>query len=223
MSLPCFARNHGHPPGGGGFWLQGYRDMLREIRAALPPEKFLTTECNWEAMVADCDGLLMWHSHGEQALGHADGRLIPLFPAVYPGPSRTFGCNFAELDLIEQDGLRFAARMGTLLAWGAQLGWGDLTLLLLEKHRVLADYFARLCALRRKYQPYFDNGMMLRPPPVEPRSRVIAAAWQAHGGEIITIVVNPTRADIECQMPNGRTQHVAALEAVVIPGSVSGG
>ena len=189
----CFDGSHGHPLGGGGYWLEGYREMIRKVRSALGPRFFLTTECNWEGAIADFDGLLMWHSHGERAIpGQSNEQLIPLFAAAYSGLARTFGSQFNRSDLCEESGRRFAARMGALLAWGAQLGWGDLTLLLEDEFAPLAVYLASLCRLRVAHRQTFTTGRMLRPPKIEPDAPAIASLWQATDGGITMFLVNPT-------------------------------
>jgi hypothetical protein len=195
--LLCFDPEHDHHEGGGSYWLRGYRQMLARIRAVLPAETFLTTECNWEGSIADFDGLLMWHSHGHRALSDADPtRLIPLFPMVYPGAA-TFGCNFAIEDLVENGGRAFAAKMGALLVWGSQLGWGDLTLLLEERFQSLAAFFRRLCALRAQHREVFERGRMLRPPRLDPEVPLLAALWRDAGGAVRLFVVNPTRESLD--------------------------
>lgn len=151
----CFDPEHGHPLGGGGFWLVGYRRMLQRIREAVP-QAYLTTECNWEGCAADYDGLLTWHSFGD--------KLIPLFPAVYAGLAKTFGCQFADADITANGGFTFTTRMGMLFVWGAQLGWGDLTPLLKAENALLLEYFTMLCRQRALHQQLFTTGRLLRTP-----------------------------------------------------------
>lgn len=205
----CFEPAHGHTLGGGKFWLEGYRRLLARIRAAVP-QAYLTTECNWEGCVADYDGLLTWHSLGEG--------LIPLFPAVYSGLAKTFGCQFNAADLGEDGGLRFTTRMAYLFVWGAQLGWGDLSLLLDDAHAPLLDYFTTLCRTRAEHQETFTSGRMLRPPvlritrPAEVNDAqcgaatpaplpVYASLWQRPSGDGATVfLVNPTREQLSVEV-----------------------
>jgi len=173
----CFSRDHGHAPGGGRFWLDGYRKMLREIRQTVGPDVLLTTECNWEACLADYDALLSWAWFTPDAD-------VPMFPAVYAGLGQSFGCVWSAADVQQREGRVFAHKMARLLAWGAQLGWGDLTLLLDEPRRPLLDFMRRLCALRRQHVHTFALGRMLRPPAVTDDSAganeppVQAGLWQ---------------------------------------------
>lgn len=207
-AMLCFDRTHEHPIGGGSFWLEGYREMLRRIREAVP-SAYLTTECNWEGCTADYDGLLMWHSLGSG--------LIPLFPAVYAGLAKTYGCQFHAGDLAENDGAEFASRMAMLFVWGAQLGWGDLTLLLDPQYALLLDYFTVLCRERALQQATFTAGRMLRPPAVTLTRQldtseastgafdaalapltVFASVWQHPSGDGATVfLVNPMRDQVQ--------------------------
>ncbi len=79
-------------------------------------EAYLTTECNWEGCVADYDGLLTWHSLGEG--------LIPLFPAVYAGLAKTFGCQFNADDLCEEGRPALHLAHGHALHLGGATGLG---------------------------------------------------------------------------------------------------
>ena len=182
-AMLCFDPEHGHTPGGGGYWHAGYREMLARIRQAIGPQAYLTTECNWEGCAADVDALLMWHSIGSG--------LIPLFPAVYAGMARTFGCQFNARTIENDGGREFADRSAMLFVWGAQLGWGDLTLLLSPEHAALLDFFAGLARLRAEHVNTFASGRLLRDPRIDAPIR--SSLWQTPDGGRTLFVVNPTR------------------------------
>ncbi len=205
----CVDPAHGHALGGGGYWLTGYRQLMARVRAAVGEDVFLTTECNWEGGIADFDALLMWHTFGPS--------LVPLFAAVFGGQARTFGCRWED-DLTTGDGLIFADRMAMLLVWGAQLGWGDLTPLLLDDRRDLRIYFAALCRLRADHADLFDHGTLLRPPTTATPLRT--AAWQAPDGPRTLFVANPTRTAVATTLAvEGAPVEVAlaGLTAMAIP------
>ena len=187
-SLLCFDPEHGHPLGGGAFWLQGYRQLLARVRAALGSVPFLTTECNWEGCGADYDALLMWHSFGPG--------LIPLFPAIYAGRVRTFGCQFDAATMDVDGGREFATRMAMCLVWGAQLGWGDLTLLLAPERAALLDFFVTLAHLRADHAVTFAEGRLLRNPDITTDVSINASLWQRPDGHATLFLVNPTREQI---------------------------
>ncbi len=95
--------------------------------------------------------------------------------------------------LARNPGLSFTARMGALLAWGAQLGWGDLTLLLKPEHQELLAFFTRLCRLRAEHADLFACGDLLRPPAlVSGSAAILTSLWQ-RGGSTVLLAANPTR------------------------------
>jgi hypothetical protein len=79
-AVRCLNPDHGHSPGGGTFWVEGYRKMMDAIRAKLPNGRILTSEENAECWNDQFDALLLVNTPA------ADGkRIIPLMPAVYGG------------------------------------------------------------------------------------------------------------------------------------------
>ena len=183
----CFNPAHGHPLGGGGYWLEGYRRMAAKIRQAVGPHATLTTECNWEGCIADFELLLSWAWFTEQD--------IPLFPAAYSGVTQNFGSQFNAAE-IEQDGGRvFARKMARLFVWGAQLGWGDLTPLLKKEHTPLLAFLRTLCVLREENAGTFAAGRMQRPPAIRGASRdILCSVWESADGRATTLFsANPTR------------------------------
>lgn len=195
----CLDPTHGHPLGGGGYWRAGYHAFMKRLREQVGKDVYLTTECNWEACAADFDALLMWHSFGPN--------LVPLFPAVYSGLARTFACQFNQQVIENNNGLEFADRMAMLFVWGAQIGWGDLTLLLPPAQAPLLDYFVSLAKLRAAHVDTFTGGRLLRPPVVEAEQPIRASVWQTPTGERTLFLVNPTREEVPVRaiLENGET------------------
>ncbi len=79
----CFDKTHGHPLGGGHWWVEGYWEMLQSIRDAMPEGGMLTSECNAEPYARWLDGYLTW-------TWQHDGQ-VPAFMAVYGGAIQMFG------------------------------------------------------------------------------------------------------------------------------------
>lgn len=151
----CLDPRHGHPLGGGTYWLAGMRRMLAEVRDAIGPEPLLTTENNWEGCVADFDALLDTQWNHETNL--------PIFPAVYGGLGAIYGGDVFG-PAYANGGESFVQRMGMRFVWGGQFGWGHLEPLLKEENRALLQYFTTLCRVRAEYARYFCRGEFLRPP-----------------------------------------------------------
>ena len=156
-SRTCVDPAHGHPLGGGGYWLAGYRKLMTAIRAEIGPEPMLTTENNWEACVADFDALL--------DVGWNHETNIPIFPAVYWGHGAIYGGGVFN-DTYQEGGAVFAQRMGMRCVWGGELGWGHFENLLKPENRALLAYFSALCRLRTESGRFFCRGEFLRPPEV---------------------------------------------------------
>lgn len=81
----CFNKSHGHPLGGGHWWVDGYREMLRKVHASAHEkgrDMFITSETNAEYHISDLDAFLQLPT---------DGRSINMLGAVYSGYTIYFG------------------------------------------------------------------------------------------------------------------------------------
>jgi len=198
-SAVCLNPSHGHPLGGGEYWLAGYRKLMAAIRGEIGPEPILTTENNWEGCVADFDALLDTNWDNENNL--------PIFPAVYWGRNSIFG---GSARLRNDGGAElFAQSAGMRFVWGGQFGWGHFEPLLEEKHRELLDYFTELCRLRTEFARFFCRGEFLRPPAVRLaatgefvenplKGPVLAATYSdPDAPRAAVFLVNVTRREIE--------------------------
>lgn len=151
----CMDPSHGHPLGGGKWWVEGYWKMLSEMKKRMKakyPDAFLTTESNAEPYMQYFDGYLMCNSTRHN--------LIPLFSAVYHDYNLTFGRYVFAGDLKIENA--YYMKMGQLFAFGAQLAWipNDI---LAEQCKEGADYLAHLAKLRARSLKYLAFGEFLRP------------------------------------------------------------
>jgi hypothetical protein len=147
----CFDKTHGHPLGGGQWWVGGYGRMLRSIRQAMPKDRMLTTECNAEPYVNLFDGYLTWH-------WQFDGQ-VPAFPAVYGGTIQMFGRAYNGLNLPTGD-LALAMRVGQQFVFGEQFGWLDPDVV---RSKERADFLRQAARVRLALVRYFYAGEMARP------------------------------------------------------------
>lgn len=150
----CYDQSHGHPLGGGHWWVDGYWQMLGELQrqiAAVHPDKMLTTESNAEAYAKYFDAYLMCNSNSDYE--------VPLFPAVYGGKILMFGTYMNNADW--QDLTLMALRQGKLFAFGTQLWWSDPNVI---KHEAAAKWLRDLAHLRQRVNEFFVHGQMAAPP-----------------------------------------------------------
>ena len=180
----CFDESHGHPVGGGAWWVSTYKKMFEEIRSGLPEGAMLTTECNAEPFIDLFDGYLTWHFQH-------DGQ-VPGFAAVYGGSVQMFGRAYGE----DPDKMVAARmKMAESFVFGEQLGW-------ISPHVVNEperyDFFKKVVALRCKFRDYFYKGEMARPPKLLGEMPKITADWHFSGQPtIVTLGVVQTGAWIK--------------------------
>ena len=110
----CQDKTHGHPLGGGHWWVEGYWKMLQSIRDAMPKDRMLTSECNAEPYIRWFDGYLSW-------TWQYDGQ-VPVFPAVYAGAIQNFGRAYRGGTTGD---LALRMKAGQQLVFGEQIGWID--------------------------------------------------------------------------------------------------
>jgi hypothetical protein len=168
----CFDKTHGHPLGGGHWWADGYRQMLDRIRADMPKDRFLTTECNAEAYVRWFDGYLTWH-------WQYDGQ-VPAFPAVYGGALQMFGRSFGGGRAASGSrDLAMHMKLGQQLVFGEQIGWINPSVVG-EKQNM--EFLRQVVRLRGHLRRYFYAGEMARPPKVQGDLPTVRADWGWGGG-----------------------------------------
>jgi len=162
--LLCFDESHGHPLGGGHWWVQGYWEMLESIRVAKPADCILTTECNGEPYLKWFDGFLTWHWQ--------DQDMVPAFSAVYGGTIQMFGRAYRGGPT--QD-LANRMKAGQQLVFGEQIGWWKPEVLKREESGPFLQDCVRIRWLLRRY---FYAGLMSRPPLLLDEIPTVTADWQ---------------------------------------------
>jgi hypothetical protein len=202
-AVRCFDPDHGHSPGGGTFWFDGYRKMLDQIRARLPKDRMITTEENAECWNDQFDALLMVNTPST-----GGRRIIPLMPAVYGGRLITFGFQYMSGDDIPKV-LPFRAKMARAFLWGAQLGWINVDMIMADNARREAQFLRNLARARSGAHEFLLTGRFLGEAEVTgdlPRLKgegsagsgkysidlpaVMATAWLAADGTLGLAVVN---------------------------------
>ena len=165
----CFDRSHGHPVGGGSWWVEGYRRLLGELRedvTGIDPGFFLTTESNAEPWNDLLDALLMCNS--------TVGDMVPLYPSVYGDRVITFGSYIYPPDI--EKTWPFRVKVSQMFLWGTQLGWLGFSILEKRFERE-AGYLAELAKTRVLAADYLLSGEMLRPPDPDPEVERVRTRW----------------------------------------------
>ncbi|HOE11044.1 MAG TPA: DUF6259 domain-containing protein [bacterium] len=196
----CFAKNHGHPIGGGTYWIQGYRQLLKKCLKCLPHDAALTTEENADPWN---DLLHAWLMVNTQERG---GEIVPLYPAVYGGRAISFGFQYI-LGNDLPDRYPFRLKMARAFVFGSQLGWVGAGVLD-PKHQDEAEFLKRLCEVRHSAREALQYGELLAPVILESggtvswkykdggkeiestQPAVVASAWLTPEGKRILALAN---------------------------------
>ena len=171
----CFDASHGHPLGGGSWWNEGYWKMFDRIRAEMPKDRMLTTECNADPFTKWFDGFLSWHWQSNEQ--------VPAFSAVYGGAIQMFGRAYKGG---ETKDLALRMKSGQQLCFGEQIGWISPGVVNEQEN---APFFRRIVRLRYAFRRYFYAGEMARPPKIGDDVPTVTADWQWHKEWVTTPAV----------------------------------
>lgn len=149
----CFDRRHGHPLGGGNYWAEGCRTLLRKARSAARKDgrrSIITSEGTSEVFYDLLDGNLTWAQPSD--------REIPLLQLVYSGYTIFFGspCDYTRSDNY------FNYSQGQALIDGRQNGWMDLGLFKPE-HAKKVEYLRQCGRYRLAGEEFLTYGRLIKP------------------------------------------------------------
>ena len=197
--FPCYSHDHGHLPGGGSYWAEGYIAMMQKIRQR-KSHGFCFSESTSESYMKGLDGLLSWTwaCNGE----------VPAFSTVYAGYTVLLGRTF------NQDDGYFRYAMARSLLYGQQLGWCGPNAVLGNAERL--EFLKKLVRMRYEHAAFFRSATMCRPPKVTTNKQplvvppplwfrakieapvVDSTAWKSYDGKkIIVFVTNIATEDCE--------------------------
>lgn len=228
-SLECHDPAHGHPPGGGSYWMEGFRKLSTDIREGCTPEGVaLAGEGCGEAWLPYLDAMLSLQVSMERYAAPGEWEPVPLFQAVYHDAATLYG-NYSSLTRPPYDELwpaatapaeplalldrkfatQFRLEQARAFAWGQQPTLANFTPQLLVERRAEIDFVLQLARLRRQLLPFLQDGTLLPPldlevPPVTiPMSRLSIYAGQQDAVKEFTKAVPPVVA-AAWQAPDGR-------------------
>ncbi len=187
-SLACFDPDHGHPLGGGTYWMQGFRALAADIRqrAAARSGVGLAGEGCAENWLPYLDLMLALEVSRERYAGPDGWEAIPFFQAVYHSFGVFYG-NYSSLTYPPYDDLwpaeyapretlplldrkfsrQFYLEQGRSFVWGQQPTLANFLPSHLQERTEEIEYVVRIARARKAALPFLQEGTMLPPPKVE--------------------------------------------------------
>jgi hypothetical protein len=184
-SLACYDPNHPHPPGGGTFWMDGFRRLSQDIRGRTRMAKavVLAGEGCGESWLPYLDLMLSLQVSKERYAGTNGWETIPFFNAVYHSHAITFG-NYSSLTMPPYDELwpaefapreplklldtnfskQFRLEQARAFVWGQQPTIANYLPGQWVERRAEIGYLIQLARLRSTAAKYLLEGTFLRPP-----------------------------------------------------------
>ncbi len=186
LSLACWSADHGHPVGGGHYWMDGFRELAKDLRrrAKGRPTAY-AGEGGGESWLPDLDAFLTLQVSQERYIDPASGwEPLPLFQAVYHPYAVTYG-TYGSLTWPPYDELwpaesrpanaltlldakynqQYLLEQARMFVWGMQPTIANFLPEQLTARRAEIDYLSRLARLRYGFRHWFQDGTMLRTPP----------------------------------------------------------
>jgi len=227
-SLSCYDPSHGHPLGGGSYWIQGFQKLSKDIRNRANTKVTLAGEGCGEAWLPYLDLMLSLQVARERYSVPKDGwQVIPFFSAVYHPYAVLYG-NYSSLTEPPYDDLwpeefapkeplkllpqtfskQFYLEQARSFAWGQQPTIANFLPEHIEQRKVEIDYFMRLVKIRNRATKYLLHGTFLRPPTLDvpsetiPLSRLSIYAGQK-GGVSLAEGTYPVVVSGAWQAPDG--------------------
>ena len=186
QSLVCWDSTHGHPVGGGNYWMGGFRALAAQIRAAAAPGRqvLLAGEGAGEPWLPELDLMLTLQVSQERYTDPGSGwEPIPFFQAVYHPYAVTYG-NYSSLVMPPYDDLwpaqfappeplelldtrfrrQFYLEQARSFVWGLQPTIANFRASQLADRPEETAYMMRLARIRARALDYLLYGEFLRPP-----------------------------------------------------------
>ncbi len=230
LSLIDWDADHGHPVGGGNYWMNGFRTLARDLRArSRGRETGFAGEGGGESWMPDLDAFLTLQVSQERYADPASGwEVIPMFQAAYHPYALTYG-TYGSLTLPPYDELwpadkrpanalalldlkyarQFYLEQARMFVWGMQPTIANFATEQLTERRTQVDYLERLATLRYGLREFFMRGTFLRAPRVDVSSSDILLSrisiYAARlGGPVEAHIQSPDVLSSAWRAPDGR-------------------
>jgi hypothetical protein len=233
LSLVDWNPDHGHPVGGGHYWMDGFRALAADLRRRGGPGGAraiaLGGEGGGESWLPDLDAFLTLQVSQERYADPASGwEVVPMFQAAYHPYAVTYGTygslTYPPYDALWPDSTRpanaltpldakyarqFRLEQARMFVWGMQPTIANFLPEQLTARRTELDYLERLARLRYGLRAFFLDGTFLRPPPVDvPASEVLLSRISIYaarrGGPVEARLTSPDVLAGAWRAPDGR-------------------
>lgn len=183
----CFDRSHGHPLGGGSYWVDGYRQMLQKIQKIAHGngrDLSITSECTAEPFMDGIDGFLM--------VTPRSANTIPLISAVYSGYAIYFGSWDQSGKLSDE---KFITLSGRDVLWGVKPGRFGLNMFNPGNEKRL-NYLKTMGQTHYAGRKYFVYGELVKQVESVTKSEVtgipdqMGTLWKAEDGSLALVMAN---------------------------------
>jgi hypothetical protein len=212
FSFLCYDNTHGHPIGGGNYWLQNFGKLTEQIRSKFPAVKdtFLAGEGVSEAWLPYLDAFLTLQVSMERYAGDSGWEPIPFFQAVYHQYAITYG-NYSSLIVPAYDELwpkeyapkkplelldasynkQFLMEQARSFVWGLQPTISNYQSFLATQRKDEIDYLLNLAKVRYNGLKYLLQGKFLRSPEMEiPEEKLDLSRLSIYAGKMGKTVTN---------------------------------
>ena len=208
----CYAKNHGHAPGGSTVSIQGMRKMGRTIKTNLKkidPDVILSSEASIEQFVDIIDAKLLHYNIFTDC--------CPLWQTIYHDYQITYGRNFFPVG--KENATSGLVKLSSVFHVGAQIArfrpdtsnisfmrvWNS------PNGQLIEAFLKDMLTIRSEFLSFFNSGEMLRPPrlsgveEIDAKTRkfqlkvpeVYASAWRSADGAVGVFMTNITNKSIE--------------------------
>jgi hypothetical protein len=189
LSLSCYDATHGHPIGGGTYWVNGFRLLVADLRQRCAQARKLPAlagEGCGESWLPYLDLMLSLQVSRERYAAPDGWETIPFFHAVYHPYANLFG-NYSSLTMPPYDELwpaqfapkeplnlldrkfapQFCLEQARAFVWGQQPTIANFKPEHLTNRAEEMDYVLRLAQVGHRAFKYLRQGVLLQSPVIE--------------------------------------------------------
>ncbi len=185
LNRACYDRDHGHPVGGGNYWVRSFGELTRQIRSGVTKNDsiVLAGEGGGESWLPYLDAFLTLQVSRERYAGIGGWETIPFFQAVYHEYAITYG-NYSSLLIPPYDELwpkefapkdplkllnedynkQFMMEQARSFVWGMQPSIANYEKFLASEREEEIGYLISLARVRYRALKYLLYGKFARSP-----------------------------------------------------------